>query len=301
MTTLNLVKTSKPECIWNSKSYLGEGVLWLSKSKKIYSVDIKKKKILIFEILKNKKKILKVNKEIGFISHFKKDFFILGLKSEIRIVNLKKNKKVLSINVEQDKPYNRINDGVIDPMGRLWFGTMDNLENKKSGSLYCLDNYLKLHLVDKGYFITNGPSFLNKNSFYHTDTKKKIIYKIIIDNNLKIIKKKKFIKFSNLEGSPDGMTTDSKNNLWVCHYHGAQISVYNSKGKKIHKVKFPVKNITNCTFGGNNNKKIFVSTARKGLNKKEIKKNPLSGGLFMFRTNIKGKKIVSFKSKQTFI
>ena len=248
-----------------------------------------------------KKKILKVNKEIGFISHFKKDFFILGLKSEIRIVNLKKNKKVLSINVEQDKPYNRINDGVIDPMGRLWFGTMDNFENKKSGSLYCLDNYLKLHLVDKGYFITNGPSFLNKNSFYHTDTKKKIIYKIIIDNNLKIIKKKKFIKFSNLEGSPDGMTTDSKNNLWVCHYHGAQISVYNSKGKKIHKVKFPVKNITNCTFGGNNNKKIFVSTARKGLNKKEIKKNPLSGGLFMFRTNIKGKKIVSFKSKQTFI
>jgi len=95
--------------------------------------------------------------------------------------------------------------------------------------------------------------------------------------------------------------SDSKNNLWVCHYHGAQISVYNSKGKKIHKVKFPVKNITNCTFGGNNNKKIFVSTARKGLNKKEIKKNPLSGGLFMFRTNIKGKKIVSFKSKQTFI
>ena len=301
MTTLNLVKTSKPECIWNSKSYLGEGVLWLSKSKKIYSVDIKKKKILIFDTSTNKKKILKVNKEIGFISHFKKDFFILGLKSEIRIVNLKKNKKVLSINVEQDKPYNRINDGVIDPMGRLWFGTMDNFENKKSGSLYCLDNYLKLHLVDKGYFITNGPSFLNKNSFYHTDTKKKIIYKIIIDSNLKIIKKKKFIKFSNLEGSPDGMTTDSKNNLWVCHYHGAQISVYNSKGKKIHKVKFPVKNITNCTFGGNNNKKIFVSTARKGLNKKEIKKNPLSGGLFMFRTNIKGKKIVSFKSKQTFI
>ena len=301
MTTLNLVKTSKPECIWNSKSYLGEGVLWLSKSKKIYSVDIKKKKILIFDTSTNKKKILKENKEIGFISHFKKDFFILGLKSEIRIVNLKKNKKVLSINVEQDKPYNRINDGVIDPMGRLWFGTMDNFENKKSGSLYCLDNYLKLHLVDKGYFITNGPSFLNKNSFYHTDTKKKIIYKIIIDNNLKIIKKNKFIKFSNLEGSPDGMTTDSKNNLWVCHYHGAQISVYNSKGKKIHKVKFPVKNITNCTFGGNNNKKIFVSTARKGLNKKEIKKNPLSGGLFMFRTNIKGKKIVSFKSKQTFI
>ena len=299
MTTLNLVKTSKPECIWNSKSYLGEGVLWLSKSKKIYSVDIKKKKILIFDTSTNKKKILKVNKEIGFISHFKKDFFILGLKSEIRIVNLKKNKKVLSINVEQDKPYNRINDGVIDPMGRLWFGTMDNFENKKSGSLYCLDNYLKLHLVDKGYFITNGPSFLNKNSFYHTDTKKKIIYKIIIDSNLKIIKKKKFIKFSNLEGSPDGMTTDSKNNLWVCHYGGKKISVYNLKGHKIHEVIFNVKNVTNCSFGGVKNNEIFISTARKGMSNMELKKYPLSGSLFKVKTNMKGKK-TNFIKLRTF-
>jgi len=301
MTKINLVKTSKPECIWNSKTYLGEGVLWLSKLKTLYSVDIKKKKILIFNTKKNKKKILKVNKEIGFIAHFKKDFFILGLKSEIQIVNLKKNKKILSINIEKNKPHNRINDGIIDPMGRLWFGTMDNFENKKSGSLYCLDNHLKLHLVDKGYFITNGPSFLNKNNFYHTDTKKKIIYKIIIDNNLKIIKKIKFIKFSKLEGSPDGMTTDSKNNLWVCHYHGAQISVYNPKGKKIHKVEFPVKNITSCTFGGSNNKKVFVTTARKGLNKNEIIKYPLSGNLFMFKTNIKGKKSISFKTKNFFL
>ena len=50
------------------------------------------------------------------------------------------------------------------------------------------------------------------------------------------------------------MTTDIKNNLWVCHYGGACISVYNLRAKKIHKISLPVKNITNCTFGGKNNK-----------------------------------------------
>ena len=99
-----------------------------------------------------------------------------------------------------------------------------------------------------------------------------------------------------IEGSPDGMTTDAKNNLWVCHYHGAAISVYDTKGNKIHKIELPAKNITNCTFGGLQNNELFVSTARKGMNAKEIKKYPLSGCLFKVKTNVKGKRPTSFKS-----
>ena len=76
-------------------------------------------------------------------------------------------KNILSIGIESNKPNNRINDGKTDPMGRLWFGTMDNLERKKMfGSLYCLNNKLKLNKVDSKYYITNGPAFLNKNNFY---------------------------------------------------------------------------------------------------------------------------------------
>ena len=291
-----LIKISKLECIWKSKSTLGEGTLWVPTLNSIFFVDIKKKKILILNINTKERKILKVNKEIGFIVYVKKNIFILGLKSELRIVDLKKIKTLSSINIELNIPNNRINDGKIDPNGRLWFGTMDNLETKMSGSLYCLDNCLKLHKVDEKYFITNGPAFINKKNFYHTDSKKRVIYKIKINNKFQIVKKNVFIKFNKKEGFPDGMTTDIKNNLWVCHYHGAAISVYDLKGNKIHKVKFPVKNITNCTFGGYRNNELFVSTARKGMNAKEIKKYPLSGGLFKVKTNLEGKKQTPFKS-----
>jgi sugar lactone lactonase YvrE len=181
-------------------------------------------------------------------------------------------------------------------MGRLWFGTMNNLERKKSsGSLYCLNNKLKLHKVDSKYYITNGPAFLNKNNFYHTDTRKKIIYKIRINNKLKILKKSVFLKFRKVDGFPDGMTTDTKNNLWVCHYAGRCISVYNLRGKKIHKINLPAKNITNCTFGGPKNNELYISTARKDLKIGDIKKYPLSGSLFKTRINIKGKDTQSFK------
>ena len=291
-----IIKTSKPKAIWKAKTILGEGTLWVPSHKAIFFVDIKKKNILIFNVKSKKKRIIKLNKEIGFLAHIRKSIFLLGLKSELRIINLKTNKILKSIKIEKDIPLNRLNDGKTDPVGKLWFGTMDNLEKKCSGSLYCLDNHLRLYKVDVKYFITNGPSFLDENNFYHTDSRRRIIYKIKIDKELKILKKTIFLKFNAIDGFPDGMTTDIKNNLWVCHYRGACISVYDLKGNKIHKISIPAKNITNCTFGGFDNNELFVSTARKGMNANEIKKYPLSGSLFKVKTNLKGKKSISFKT-----
>ena len=292
-----LIKNSKPICVWKNKSLLGEGTLWVPALNSIFFVDIKKKKIFILNTKSKKRKVLKVNKEIGFASHIKRNIFVLGLKSELRIVNLISKKVFYSIKIESKEQNNRLNDGKTDPMGRLWFGTMDNLERKiNSGSLYCLDNNLKLHKIDRKYFITNGPAFLDKNNFYHTDSRKREIYKIKINNKLKILKKTVFLKFNKNEGSPDGMTTDINNNLWVCHYHGASISVYDSSGIKIHKISIPAKNITNCVFGGSNNNELFISTACKGMKAKEIKQYPLSGSLFKVKTNLKGKKNISFKT-----
>ena len=289
------IKTSKPECIWQTKAFLGEGTLWVKSLNSIYFTDIKRKKIFTFNTKTKRKKIIKINKEIGFLSHIKKNIFILGLKGELRIVNLKNNKKIKSIFIEIDKPLNRLNDGKTDPRGRLWFGSMDNLErNIQNGSLYCLNKNLKLKMVDNKYMITNGPAFINEKNFYHTDTKKRIIYKIKIDNNLNILEKKIFKKFLGVEGFPDGMTTDRFKNLWVCHFGGSSISVFNQKGKKIYKIKLPAKNVTNCAFGGANNNDLYITTALKGLKEIDKKKYNLSGSLFKVRTNSKGMTSKSF-------
>ena len=293
---MHKIKTSQPEVLWNSKCILGEGVTWVKEHNSLYYVDIKKKKIFKLNYKNKNKKIYKIEKEIGFLAHVSKNTFVLGLQGEIRIVDLKKKNKKISIKIEKKFKNNRINDGKTDHQGRLWFGTMDNLErNIHNGSLYCLDGNLNLNQVDKNYMITNGPAFINKRCFYHTDSKKKIVYKIYIDKNLKVISKKIFIKFRKNEGSPDGMTLDNYQNLWICHYNGSCISVYNKKGNKLHSVNMPTKNITNCTFGGYRNSELFVTTAIKGMSKKELKLFPLSGNLFKIKTNVFGNINKKFK------
>jgi len=283
------IKTAEPKVVWKSNCILGEGTLWVKEHNSIYFVDIKKKKIHILNVKNKKRKVIKVNKQIGFIAHIKKNIFILGLEREIRIVNLKSKKVIKSIVIEEDLSNNRINDGKTDPKGRLWFGTMDNPERSiKNGSLYCLDKDLIIHKVDTGYFITNGPAFLNENNFYHTDSRRRIIYKLKVNKYLKIIKKEVFIKLNSKNGSPDGMTLDRNKNLWVATYGGEKLLVFNKNGKLKHTVKFPAKNITNCTFGGKNNTEIFVTTAKKSMNKSELQRYSFSGSLFSVKSNIKG-------------
>ena len=286
---MNKIKTTEPKPIWKIRCTLGEGTLWVKEHNSIYFVDIKKKKICSLNIKNKKKKIIKVNKEVGFIAHIKDHIFILGLQGELRIQNLKSKKVLKSIPIEPKIKLNRINDGKTDPAGNLWFGTMDNLERKiEKGSLYKLDKNLKLTRVDKNYRITNGPAFIDKYNFYHTDSPKKTIYKIKINKNNKIISKKIFKKLSAEEGVPDGMTLDKKKNLWVAHFRGACVSVFNNKAKLIHRIKFPAKNITNCAFGGKNNKELYVSTATKGMNKADLRKFRYSGFFFCVKTNAKG-------------
>ncbi len=286
---MNKIRTTEPRVIWNIKCKLGEGTLWVKEHNSIYFVDIKKKKICMLNIKNNKKKQIKVNKEVGFLAHVKKNIFILGLQGEIRIQNLKSKKILKSIFTEPNIKLNRTNDGKTDSAGNLWFGTMDNLERKiEKGSLYKLDKNLILTKVDKNYRITNGPAFLDQYNFYHTDSSKKKIYKIKINKNNKIVSKKIFKTFSDKEGVPDGMTLDKNKNLWVAHYHGACISVFNNKAKLIHRIQFPAKNITNCTFGGKNNNELFVTSATKGMNSAELRKYRYSGSLFSVKTNSKG-------------
>ena len=303
---MSKIQTSEPKVLWKLKCKLGEGTLWVKEHNSLYFVDIKKKQICILNTKSNKKKIFKVNKEIGFLAHIRDNIFILGLQGELRIQDLKSKKIYKSISIEPNIKLNRTNDGKTDPAGNLWFGTMDNLERKiEKGSLYKLDKNLILTKVDTNYMITNGPAFIDQYNFYHTDSSKKLIYKIKINKKDKIISKKIFKKFSLKDGSPDGMTLDKDQNLWVAHYHGACISVFNRKGKSIHKITLPAKNITNCTFGGLNNSEIFITSATKGMKSKDLQKYSYSGFLFSVKTNVRGylqkKFVISNEKKRSLL
>ena len=89
------------------------------------------------------------------------------------------------------------------------------------------------------------------------------------------------------------MTLDNKKNLWVCHFNGACISIFNKKEKRYIKLIFQPR-ILQTAFGGKNNKELFVSSATKSM-LKDYKNYRYSGSFFSVKTNMSGKLSKSYK------
>ena len=127
------------------------------------------------------------------------------------------------IEVEPDRPTNRLNDGVVDPEGRLWFGTMDNGEREKSGAFYFYSRGRLTHTNVTGISITNGPCVSPDGmTLYWVDTLGGTISACRIGDDGELGPSRLVVKIDPKEGHPDGPTIDSEGCIWISLYAGGK-------------------------------------------------------------------------------
>ena len=289
---------SNVELFKDVKNSLGEGITWSSLNSCIYWLDIMPKSVL-FKIDLNSNNLetfdlpefvtassIISNNEIALVSNNGVNRFDFNTNSYERIID-----------VEKDIPLNRSNDGASDARGRLWFGTMQNNFNKdgsaksldtKSGNLYCLSGN-QLNVVEKNLGIPNTFVWSPDNSkFYFADTidGSLLEYKFNLDEGI-LLDKKNFFNFD--RGAPDGSTIDSEGFIWNCRWGGSCVVKIDPKGRVDQIYELPVENVTNCVFGGNDLKTLFITTANNS------DKNKYDGSLFALNVNTPGIEDNKFK------
>jgi L-arabinonolactonase len=100
--------------------------------------------------------------------------------------------------------------------------------------------------------------------------------------------KKIFTDFSDQPGMPDGSIVDSEGYLWNAQWSGHRVVRYRPDGTVERVISIPAKNATCLAFGGKNLDVLYVTTARFLMTSEQIKAEPLSGGLFAVKVNVKG-------------
>jgi sugar lactone lactonase YvrE len=85
-------------------------------------------------------------------------------------------------------------------------------------------------------------------------------------------------------GYPDGSNVDSDGYLWNCRYYGNCIVRVAPDGNIDQVIEMPTTNITSCTFGGDDLKTLYVTTASAGAPAGDR----LAGSLFAIRTAVSG-------------
>ncbi len=190
---------------------------------------------------------------------------------------------------EAHLPGNRFNDGKVDRAGRFWAGTMDDREEEARGTLYRLDPDLSWSAVDSGYMVTNGPAFSpDGRTMYNTDSARRLIYAFDVDEDGVVGNRRPFARFKDEDGYPDGMTVDAEACLWVAFWDGWCIRRLSPDGELLQTVEIPVEHPTSCAFGGPALDRLFVTSARIGLNENARAVQPLAGALFMIETSVRG-------------
>jgi sugar lactone lactonase YvrE len=192
-------------------------------------------------------------------------------------------------------PNNRFNDGKTDASGRFWAGTMGNREQEASGSLYRIDEDLSCTRVDSGYKVTNGPAFdVERGRMYHNDSAAQTIFVFDISDSGELSGRRVFAQFGEGDGFPDGMTVDSQGNLWVCFWDGWCLRQISPDGEVLAIIEMPVQRPTSCTFAGPALDRLYVTSARRGLDEQALEMQPCAGGLFLLDVGAHGVAPVPF-------
>jgi sugar lactone lactonase YvrE len=259
------------------RDQLGEGLLWSARQNAVYWVDILAPALHRLSLADETISSWEMPEKIGWVVERRdRPGFIAGLQSGFHQITLDPVVCRPLLDPEPHYPDNRMNDAMVDHLGRIWAGTMDCNAKLETGSLYRLEPDLKLTRQDDGYVVTNGPAVTPGHDFlYHNDTARGIVYRFAFTPGGELRDRTQFLKFPPDWGLPDGMTVDAEGGLWVAHWGGGRVSRFMPDGRLDRMIRLPVSQVTNCVFAGSSLDRLFVTSAALGRPEES-----LAGALF---------------------
>lgn len=278
------------ELLLDAKATLGEGPAWDAKTQTLYWVDILAKRIYAgMELL------AQLDEFVGCLAPCKDGNLILGKRASFADFDIASSQQTVLVSLNESAT-NRMNDGKCDPAGRFLAGSMDMNEKDASGSLYSFDGKTATRLLGD-IRISNGLAWSpDHKTIYYIDTPTREVKAFDYDLSTgQIANPRIVIQIPESLGWPDGMTSDMDGNLWIAMWGGAQVTRWNpNSGKLLEQIPVPALQSSSCVFGGRDMNELYVTSARVGMSDDDLRKYPLSGGLFKVITDVVGMSTFEF-------
>ncbi len=269
--------------LFASTDCTGEGATWLKERQELLWVDINAGMLHRYNPVDGKVEDNQLPEMITSIIPVrgKPDDVVLAMKNRLVVYNLKKHSYHHLAEVDTRGPQWRTNDCKCSPYGTIWCGVMRMTDQNQTGWVTSVDAQGHSTMILDKQSIPNGVVWNEQtHKLYYADSGRRCIEEYSYTDDGSIKYERIAVKVPSEYGVPDGMTIDADGRLWVAHWGGYGVYVWNPQtGNLEGKVEVPVPNVASCTFGAND--KLYITTARDGLSKTDLEKYPQSGGLFV--------------------
>jgi gluconolactonase len=176
----------------------------------------------------------------------------------------------------EGKRLNSPNDVVVKSDGSIYFtdppwglkaayGGPGKQELTFQGLYRILPDGKTLKLLVKDLYRPNGLAFSPDEKVLYVTEGRRNVYAFDVQSDGTLANRRVFV---NLYGYLDGIKVDMKGNLYVAS-NSDSLQVYDSAGKHLGEIIIP-EIATNCAFGGNDNKTLFI-TARASVYRVQLK------------------------------
>ena len=267
------------------KCKLGEGLLWHPVRNQLFWFDILSKKL--FSRINEDKKEWQFNEMPSAAGWIDKNNLLIAFETNLSVFNLETSKIDKLIALEENNFITRSNDGRADPWGGFWIGTMGKNAEENAGKIYRFFEG-KLEIIYDNITVSNSICFSpDKLYAYFTDTfTNKIMRQTLSKEGWPKNKPEIFIDMTREKINPDGSIIDTEGCLWNAQWGAGKCSRYDSQGKFLEEIILPASQITCPSFGGEDFKTLYLTSAFIGLKSPEN----LAGSVFKVNTHYKGQK-----------
>lgn len=243
---------------------VGEGPLWNSSTGLITWVDITGLMWHQTELNNGRTKSRKVSNMVGALVERSNGEFFAAVKEGFAQMNPDEGYTVVNEFLPAPE---RMNDAKADDAGRWWCGSNAIDFTKGAGKLHVIDENRNVETKLTGLTLPNGMAWNRDNTeFYLVDTFESCLWAFDIDfATAELTNKRELIRFADDGSFPDGMTISNEGFLIIAMWDGSRLEVYDTAGKKQSEISTPVKKPTSCTFGGDKNDILFVTSACREL------------------------------------
>ncbi|MGQ7848546.1 SMP-30/gluconolactonase/LRE family protein [Granulosicoccus sp. 3-233] len=281
------------ECLSAVGAIVGEGPVWDAREGLLHWVDVAAPAFHVFDPKRGEGRMIPAPYLVSAVLPASGNAMVAVTQNGLEHYDPVTGKLKTIYNPEAHLPANRFNDAKTDPAGRVWTGSMSLDASMPSGSLYRFDSVTEARAVDGGFQVSNGMDWSpDGRTFYFTDTALGVVFSYDFDPVTGALSNRSsFLSFDPADGKPDGLCVDSEGNLWIAIWDGWRVACYDANGQLKRVIDLPVPRPTSCCFGGEDGKRLFITSASIRLPASVLEEAPLSGALFAIDVDVAGQPV----------
>jgi sugar lactone lactonase YvrE len=288
---VSVTSTIRAELVLDARAEAGESPWWSVSEQCLYWVDIHGQRVHRFDPRDGGDCEWTTPDLVTFVATHELGGLVVALRDRVCHVDLVEG-DYREIAAPPLPVGGRLNDGAIDPRGRLLIGTMCAANAKDAtGALFLIDfDRSCVQLLD-GFRTVNGLAFSpDGRTMYVSDSHPDVRSVWACDYDVErgeVDGRRIFVDTRGLPGRPDGGCVDAEGCYWMAAVDGGSVLRFDVGGRLIGAIELPVDKPSKAAFGGSDLHCMFITSLRRNL-ATPGREQALAGGLFMARSAVGG-------------